>query len=179
MLARLGIVSLLALLLGVGSAQAQQATFTISGTSTVRNWSCPATGTVKVTPGKTAKAVPGFPNGVQSATVTIPVKSITCPEDLMIQHVNEALKSAQFPEMTYTMTGYSLGERGAVNVTGTLKIYAITKPLNFPARIEGGHLTGEAPIDLAIWTVPPPVLFGGLLKVSKDITVKLDVPLQP
>ena len=50
------------------AAQDSAPHFTISGTSTVRNWSCPADGVLtKITPGKASPPVPGFPSGVQSA----------------------------------------------------------------------------------------------------------------
>ena len=74
------------------------ATVTISGTSTVRNWSCPAEAAVKVTPGKLGEAVPGFPEGVRTVAFTVPVKAIDCDNDLMNEHLRTALVFARFVE---------------------------------------------------------------------------------
>jgi len=97
MSARVGTIASLAVVFCAGvcvRAQAQDSAprFTISGTSTVRAWSCPAQGVLKITPGKSSPPVPGFPNGVQSATITVPVKAIECEEEQMREHLREALK---------------------------------------------------------------------------------------
>lgn len=183
MLARVRTILFFALLLGVGSSvRAQQgavAEFTISGTSTVRNWSCPATGTVKILPGKTAAAVPGFPNGIQTVTIAVPVTAIACEDKTMVEHVIDTLKANEFPEMVYTITGYTLAAGDTINATGTLKIFTVAKPLNLEMRLRNNRVSGDTTIDLTEWTVVPPVIFQGLLKVGKDVRIRFDAPLQP
>ena len=55
-------------------AQQPNLDFTISGTSTIRGWTCTAKGRLEVTPGPGGgEAVPGFANGVKTAKLVVPV----------------------------------------------------------------------------------------------------------
>jgi hypothetical protein len=94
---------LAAALLAMAAPAAAQSTvdFSISGSSTVRNWTCNAQGTVAVTPATGGTAAPGFAGGIQGAVVTVPLKAFRCPNDEMTQHLNEAMHSDKFPEIVY------------------------------------------------------------------------------
>jgi hypothetical protein len=81
---------------GLGVLQAQPAApqqpnvdFSVSGTSTVRSWTCNVKGVLKVAPGTGSPPVPGL---TQTATLTVPVKAFKCPNDEMTQHLLEAMK---------------------------------------------------------------------------------------
>jgi hypothetical protein len=76
--------------------------FNVSGTSTVRGWTCAAKGLAVVTSGTGAPA-PGFPKGVQTATLTVQVKSFRCPNDEMTQHLLEAMKADKFSDIVYRL----------------------------------------------------------------------------
>ena len=104
------VVGIAAVLLQVAGASAQSSNveFTVSGSSTVRNWTCSAQGVIAVTPGTSAIPAPGFASGVQAATVTVPLKAFKCPNDEMTQHLNEAMKAAEFPEVVYRLEKYAV-----------------------------------------------------------------------
>ncbi|MCY3846783.1 MAG: hypothetical protein OXH69_24955, partial [Acidobacteria bacterium] len=90
----------LALLAGSPAAAQQPGVdFTVSGTSTVRGWTCAVRGTAEVTPGSSA-AAPGFADGVQSATLTVPVADFECPDEEMTEHLLDAMRPADFAEIT-------------------------------------------------------------------------------
>ena len=57
-------------------------------------------GVLTVTPGTGAPPAPGFPAGVRTATLTVPVKSFTCPNDEMTQHLFNAMQPDKFPEIS-------------------------------------------------------------------------------
>jgi hypothetical protein len=189
MLARRGIVvPLVAIVCAVLFGQARPvgqstATVTISGTSTVRNWSCPAEAAVKVTPGKPGAAVPGFPDGVQTVAFTVPVKAIECDNDLMNGHMRTALKEKAFPQIAYRMNKYTMAGNGAATVTGQLTIAGVTKPVTFDVRLtssaNGVRSQGETTIDMTQFAVTPPVVMLGQMKVGKMVRVKFDATLQP
>lgn len=189
MLVRVGMMaSLMAVVPAWSSMQAQSPQesaprFTISGTSTVRAWSCPAQGVTKVTAGTSSQPVAGFPQGVQAVEVRIPVKAIACEEPLMVEHLREALKETMHSEIVYRMTAYTLTGAEMAHATGTLTINGVTKPLSLPIRLSsspnGVRSVGETTIDLTQFSITPPVIWQGLLKVGKDVRIKFEAILQP
>ncbi|MDO8681380.1 MAG: hypothetical protein Q7R30_22915 [Acidobacteriota bacterium] len=80
-------------------------------------------GVMTVTPGtgSAQPAAPGFANGVQAATVTVPVKAFKCPNDEMTQHLLEAMKADKFSEIVYRLERYEV-KGGQTQATGTLTI---------------------------------------------------------
>jgi YceI-like protein len=174
-------------LMCVGSAAAVDSQgaaphFIISGTSTVRSWSCPADGIAKAVSAKSLPAVPGFPHGLQRVEVRVPVKAIACEEPLMIEHLREALNEKAHPEIVYEMTEYTLAGADTAQTAGTLTITGVTKPISLTLKLSpapnGLRGVGETTIDLTQFSVTPPVIFQGLLKVGKDVRIRFDAVLQ-
>jgi YceI-like protein len=188
MSARVGTIASMAAVCGIGlcvRAQAQDAAprFTISGTSTVRAWSCPAQGALKITPGKSSPPLPGFPKGVQSATLTVPVKAIDCEEEQMREHLREALKEASYAQIVYELVEYTMTGPDAARATGKMTIAGVTRPIDFDVKLvpsaQGVRTVGETSIDMTEFNVVPPVIFQGLLKVGKDVRIRFDAVLPP
>jgi hypothetical protein len=148
--------------------------FTVSGTSTIRGWSCQARGVIAVTPGTGAPA-PGFQNGVQTATVTVPVKAFNCANEEMTQHLLEAMKADTFPEIVYRLERYEAAG-GQVQATGTLTVTGSTQPVSFrialKASPQGVHVEGNTRLDMTKYGVDPPVVMLGLLKVGPQIRIE-------
>jgi hypothetical protein len=159
------------------------ATVTISGTSTVRNWSCPAEAVVKVTPGTSGEAAPGFPSGVQAVALTVSVKDIECDNDTMNGHLRTALKEKTYKQIAYQMKRYTMAAGGLATVSGQLTIAGVTRPVTFDVKLtsSGGGLrsVGETTIDMTQFAVVPPTVMLGQLKVGKIVRVKFDARLQP
>jgi polyisoprenoid-binding protein YceI len=181
----LRVVGIAALLLGsavVAGAQQPNLDFTISGTSTIRGWTCTARGTMTVTPGSGGAAVPGFANGVQSASVVVPVKAFTCPEAEMTEHLMQAMKPEQFPEIVYKVEKYEVaGERA--QVIGTMTIQAKSQPLTVPVTLKpaggGVALKGDTRLDMTSYGVQPPVVMLGMLKVGPQIRIEFTGTVVP
>lgn len=156
------------------------AQFTISGTSTVRAWSCPAKGSVRVTPGQSAPAAPGLAGGVQTLSVTVPVKAIECDTDLMNTHLQETLGAQSHPDITYELSQYAVAG-DVVKATGNLTIAGVTRPVTFDVRLapspQGVRATGDTAIDLTQFSVTPPAVFEGMLKVGKDVRIRFETNL--
>jgi len=176
---RYGVASAVAVglvLAAAGTVAAQQSTvdFTVSGNSTVRGWTCTVRGTGEVTAGSAA-AVRGFDGGVQAATLTVPVSSFQCPEEQMREHLLEAMRAAEFPEITFRLQSYQPSGQGAV-ATGTLTILNSTQPVTLPVFLtpqgSGVQIQGELPLDMTTYGVEPPVVFGGLLRVRPQIRIE-------
>jgi polyisoprenoid-binding protein YceI len=168
-------VALTALLLAPVSSGAQSTIdFTISGSSTVRNWTCTAQGTVAVTPAAAGTVVPGFATGVGAATVTVPLKAFRCPNDEMTQHLNEAMHADKFPEIVYRLEKYDLAG-GQPQASGTVTITGVSQPVTFPITLtpadKGVQIEGSTRLDFAAFKLDPPTVFLGMLKVGPQVRI--------
>jgi polyisoprenoid-binding protein YceI len=163
----------LAALPGLAAAQST-VDFTISGTSTVRNWTCTAQGTVAVTPATAGTAAPGFATGVQAATVTVPLKAFRCPNDEMTQHLNEAMHADKFPEIVYRLEKYEMAGSQA-QASGTMTITGVSQPVSVPVTLTpsgtGVQIEGNTRLEFAAFKLEPPTVFLGMLKVGPQIRI--------
>jgi len=158
------------------TAQQPNVDFTVSGTSTVRSWSCSAKGVMTLTPGTgSSQPAPGFASGVQTATVTVPVKAFSCPNEEMTQHLLEAMKADKFSEIVYRLERYEV-TGGQARATGTMTITGVTQPMSFPvalkASAQGVQVEGSTRLDMTKFGVDPPVVMLGLLKVGPQIRIE-------
>lgn len=163
----------LAAMHGVAAAQST-VDFNISGSSTVRNWTCTAQGTIAVTPATAGTAAPGFATGVQAATVTVPLKAFRCPSDEMTQHLNEAMQADKFPEVVYRLEKYDMAA-GQAQASGTMTIAGVSQPVSFPITLtpseKGVQLEGNTRVEFAAFKLEPPTVFLGMLKVGPQIRI--------
>jgi polyisoprenoid-binding protein YceI len=129
---------------------------------------------VTVTPGKGA-AVPGFAKGVETATVTVPLKAFICPNDEMRQHLLEAMKAEKFPEIVYRLEKYEVSP-AAIQAIGAMTITGVTQPLSFPVALkpspQGVQIEGNTRLEFKTFNLDPPVVFLGMLKVGPQIRIE-------
>ena len=158
------------------TAQQSNVDFTVSGTSTVRGWTCSVSGMAQVTPGSSAPA-PGFAAGVQSATLTVPVADFECPDETMTEHLMDAMKPAEFADITFQLDGYEASVEGA-EASGALTIQGVTRPVRFPISLTpsgaGVAIAGEVGLDMTEYGVEPPVVLLGLLRVRPEIRIQFE-----
>ncbi|MEW6322779.1 MAG: YceI family protein [Acidobacteriota bacterium] len=157
------------------AAQPSTIDFSVSGTSTVRSWTCTAKGVIAVTPSTGgAPPLPGFPSGVQAATLTVPLETFACPNDEMTQHLNEAMKAEQFPEIVYRLERYEVAA-GRAQVTGTMTITGVSKPVSVPVTFKesagGLYVEGNTRLEFATFDLEPPTVMLGLMKVGPQIRI--------
>jgi polyisoprenoid-binding protein YceI len=164
------------------AAQQPNVDFSVSGTSTIRSWTCTVKGVLKVTSGTGAPPLPGMAGGVQAATLTVPVKDFKCPNDEMTQHLMDAMKPDQHAEITYRLERYVVNG-GQAEATGTITINGVTAPLNLPLTVaaSGGGLQvgGNTRIDMTKFSVDPPVVMMGMLKVGPQIRIEFKGVVAP
>jgi len=172
-----------AVCLGVGllagspaAAQPSTVDFTVSGTSTIRGWTCTVSGTADVTAGSSSPA-PGFADGVGSAALTVPVADFECPDETMTEHLLDAMRPAEFPEITFRLESYEASGGGA-QASGALTIHAVTSPVSFPISLSpsgaGVEIAGEVSLDMTAYGVEPPVVMLGLLRVRPQIRIQFE-----
>ena len=163
------------------AGQTVTAQFDISGTSTVRGWTCPVEGVMDVTPGGTSEPIPGFPNGVETVALTIQTEAITCPEAQMPAHLRDAMQSEEYPEIIYRLQEYRLKTDDVAEATGTMTILGTTNPITFDIQLvqsaDGMRGVGEAELARTDYGVTPPSVWLGILNVGEIVTIKFETPL--
>jgi len=176
-----GIVGLALLQAGPAGAQGSSVNFTVSGTSTVRGWTCSVTGSARVTVGSSTP-VPGLGDGVEAATLTVLVGEFGCPEDEMTEHLLEALRVDEFSEITFRLEGYEASGQGTIT-TGTLTILDTTEEVSFPLSVtpsgSGVQIEGEVSLDMTAYGVEPPVVMLGLMRVRPEIRIQFSGIINP
>jgi len=174
-----GIVGLA--LLQAGPAYAQSVDFSVVAGSLKREWTGTVTGSAQVTAGSSAP-VRGLADGIQAATLTVPVREFDCPQDEMIEHLLEALRADEFPEITFLLEGYRPSGQGAIT-TGTLTILDSTQEVSFPLFLtpsgSGVQLQGELALDMTAYGVEPPVVMLGLMRVRPQIRIQFSGAIAP
>jgi len=172
----IGVFSMATLYGGGAAAQSATVEFTVSGNSTIRSWACTVVGRASVTTGSGA-AVPGLENGVGAATLTVPVADFACPEDEMKEHLLQALRGDEFPEITFVLGGYDASPAGAM-ARGTLTILDSTREISLPVAMGASgsatSLRGELGLDMTDYGVEPPVVLGGLMRVRPQIRIQFE-----
>ena len=163
------------------AAQSSGVEFAVSGTSTIRGWTCSVSGSAEVTPGASAP-VPGFDTGIQTATLTVPVNGFDCPEEEMREHLLEALQADEFDEITFRLESYAVSGPQA-QATGSLTILDATAPVTFPISLSasgtGVEIEGELRLDMTTYGVEPPVVMLGLLRVRPQIRIEFSGLITP
>ena len=161
-------------------AQSAQAQFEVSGTSTVRGWTCPVEGVVEATPGQSSDPLPGFPSGLNSVTITVQVQEFECPEEQMNEHLLEAMEALEHPEIVVELQEYSLAGDTA-EASGTITIHGVSKPITLAIELvesaDGVRGVGETEINMTEFEVTPPSVWLGLLNVGEVVTIEFDAPL--
>ena len=161
-------------------AQSARAQFEVSGTSTVRGWMCPVEGAVEMTPGQSSDPLPGFPNGLQSVTVTVQVQEFECPDEQMNEHLQEAMESPEHPQIVLELQEYSLAASTA-EASGSITIHGVTKPITLEIQLvesaDGVRGVGQTEVDMTEFGVTPPSVWLGLLNVGEVVRIDFDAPL--
>lgn len=161
-------------------AQSARAQFEVSGTSTVRGWTCPVEGAMEVTPGESSDPLPGFPNGLSSVKVTVQVQEFQCPEDEMNEHLQEAMEASAYPDIVFELQQYTMtGE--TTEASGTMTIHGMTKPVMFEIELvesaDGVRGVGQTELNMTEFGVTPPSVWLGLLNVGEVVAVTFDARL--
>ncbi len=193
-----------------GAAQAQGAgraapvaggALEISGTSTVRPWSCR-----EASIGATGANGPAAAGGVNEAApparsssptpgavanrlvLTFPVGGIDCGDPKINGQLRQALKANRYPAITFGLpapevTRALAAGAGTVVVNGELTIAGKTKPVQTEVTLtraagQDVQVQGEQSLRMTDFGLKPPVLMLGLLKVRDLVHVAFDVVLR-
>jgi len=159
-------------------AQVKTFTMTISGSSTLHDWESQ----VEKLNVKGALMITDEQQLInQSFTVAIPVEEIKSPHKKMDKLTYEALKSKDYPEITYTLIELKTLENNHLRALGTLTIAGKSLPFEIEVTLsnEAGELfiTGNAPITMTDYMIKPPSLMFGTINVGAVVNIHFELTL--
>ena len=155
----------------------------LEGDSNLHAWKCDAT---EFTPElRVDRPSPGAPpTSVDRAVLDVPVAKIECGHGKMNDNLRKALKSAEYPSITFVVTGaefFEVGE-GALEVLakGHLYVAGTGQDVQFQvSSTETGdgalRIKGQLAIKMTDYGVQPPTAMMGLLKTKNDVTIHFDL----
>lgn len=163
------------------------ATVTISGMSGLKAYTA-TTSAVRVTSGEvTATASDDFwttalkPEGVGAFEVAIPSSSITSERPAITEALQQALKSAENPDITFRLVKIDTPIAGVAQTKGVLKIAGVEHEVTFAMKVQerGMYLTVSGRTDIAMndFGIDPPAVLVGLVKTNPKVTVSFEAIL--
>lgn len=165
------------------AAQVKDCKITVSGTSTLHDWTSEVT---RVQATAKLSLVDGELKNISQLAVTIPVRNIKSSKGkTMDNNMYKALKSDEHANMRYTLTevksisrkgdNYTITTRGKLEIAGksntvdlTVKGVAVGNEIRF---------SGSHKMKMTDYGVTPPQLMLGTLKTGDDITVNFTLAL--
>ncbi|HEX6588559.1 MAG TPA: YceI family protein [Longimicrobiales bacterium] len=160
---------------------AASGTITLSGGSTVRDWSCAVTAfdaTVR-SPGSVAAPMP---NGQETAAFNIPVNGIDCRNRTMNGHLREALHGERHPNIQFELTRYTIVDGTTIRAQGNLTVGGRATPIEVAASYTAADGTlrvhGTKSLRMTELGVRPPTLMLGTLKVDDEVTITFDLTIR-
>ncbi len=170
-------------------ALAPESRLWFDGKSTVRDFTCKATAIEGAIGGEGPAAISAVLKGERSvteATLTFPTAKLDCANNTMNGHMLRALNATKHEHITFVLTNYALAP-AATAVTGTLQgtltingvAQSITMPAEFASAGSALRVTGKYALKMTDWSVVPPKLMLGALKVNEMVTVNFDLQLNP
>ena len=160
----------------------------IDGTSTIRSFTCRAAEVNAVVEVNGANSIPTLltgEKGVKAVQVTVPAERMDCGNGTMNDHMRKALKVAENPTITFTLTDYDVTKNAdgiAGTINGTLDLGGVKKPVSLQATgtSEGGmlHVNGVYELRMTDYGLKPPSLMFGRIKVGDTVKIGFDLLLK-
>ena len=170
-----------------------ESTMTISGTSTIHDWTSKVNeinGTYVMKESISEKKLQKSGSIVASVKIEIPVLSIESPRGATMDNKTyNALTSEEHPNIIFEVTRDQIksitdpkAETFDLDVTGNLTIAGHTKEVSLilnGQKVDENTLKfkGSIPIDMVTYNVEPPTAMFGQIKTGKDVTIDFELTL--
>lgn len=161
----------------------------VNGTSNVKSFECTAAKidvTVRTNRPDAVHAVAVGDKAIGKVDLTVPVATMDCKNGTMNDHMKEALKATDHPVIEFKVESYALlkaADSVAITLNGTLNIGGTTRPVTIAAEakdVGGGvlHVAGEYDVHMKEFSVKPPSLMMGMMRVDEMVEVHFDLLLR-
>jgi polyisoprenoid-binding protein YceI len=157
----------------------------VSGSSNMHDWTMEAkSGSIEANLNLTSNVT--YLAGIQSLSLTIPVKNLKSESSLLDSRAQDALKADKFPNITFTVLTATpvsnSANKSQFKVTGQLTISGVTRQIDMIANsqktADGSVLiTGQQKLKMTQFNVRPPSFMFGAMKVTDDLTIDYTVRL--
>lgn len=115
--------------------------------------------------------------------VEAPVGTLVTGNDRRDRDLRKSMGAAEFPTLRFDLTGLAVGERIAdttvVQLDGSFTLRGVTRSAKIPARLVLGerryHLWAATPLNLKDYAIGGLSKMLGLLRMSEDIVVHIDL----
>ncbi len=151
---------------------------TVSGTSTLHDWHM-VSDAVKVQASITNDA---GATTIDALKLTLPVATLKSEKSGMDDNAYKALKSKEFPQITFNLKTSQAKGSSAVQAVGQLTIAGVTRDVTLDGKMEtlaDGNIkiTGSCPLDMVEYKVEPPSFMFGTVSTGKDLTINYEIIL--
>jgi len=161
-------------------------TVTVTGTSTLHDWTVRATG-LRGSLDLPAGFLGGETTAVPTARFTLPVRALQSEHDKMNKLMWESLDAAKHPDLTFALESARLqgagGANAKVEVKGSLTVAGVARPiaLVLDVRRDGNRLlaSGELPLKMSDFGIKPPTAMMGTMHTGDAVRVKIETTLTP
>jgi hypothetical protein len=166
----------------------EETTMTISGTSTLHDWTSEVTevkGFVEMDEGFAKKSGKPGADAVKIVHIVVPVKSIISPRGAtMDKKTYAALKSTEHPEIVFLLKENQITNASAgafhVDAKGALSIAGVTKEVEFPVEgklMTDGTLgfTGSYKLNMVEYDMEPPSAMFGQIETGEEVEIKFEL----
>ena len=159
----------------------------IEGTSTVRDFTCEAgviAGTFRTNPVEAPLSMGSLEKVLSEATVEIPAPQLDCSNDTMNDHMWNALRAEEEPDIRFEFDRYRVLPQGtdtaSLALPGDLTMAGTTRPITvagqaIPQGDGSVRVLGTSELNMTEWNVKPPSLMFGVMKVGEVVEVHFDL----
>ena len=159
---------------------------TVTGTSTLHDWSVQATG-LHGSLDLPAGFLSGETTAVPAARFTLPVRALRSEHEKMNTIMWDALGAAKHSELTFALESARVqGTAGAttkVEVKGALTVAGVARPVTLvlDVRRDGSRVlaSGELPLKMTDFGIKPPTAMMGTMRTGDAVRVKIETTLAP
>jgi polyisoprenoid-binding protein YceI len=122
------------------------------------------------------------PGAVGAFGIVINAASLSSPKEGLDKNMHKALKTAQFPEITFTLSRIDAAAApDTLKAIGLLRIAGIEKEVAFDLKTAANAssitVIGEVPLLMTDYGITPPKAMLGMLKTDPKITVTFEIVL--
>ena len=125
--------------------------------------------------------------GLKGLDLVVPVTTMRSGKDGLDKNMFKALKTSEFPEIHFQMSGSEFGTaRGdtlPVSAKGTLDIAGQQRPVTVQGHLlrtaDGVWLEGAHPMKMSEFDIKPPKMMMGTIKVHDPVVVRYRLLLVP
>jgi hypothetical protein len=156
----------------------------LEGDSNLHEWKCEATQFLPEL--RVERPAPGAPpTSVDRALLDVPVGKIECGNGKMNDNLRKALKAAQFPSISFVVTGaefFDTGVKGELELLAKGNLYVAGNGQNLQFQVSGTDtgdgallVRGQLTIKMTDFGIQPPTAMMGLLKTKNEVVIRFEL----